>query len=64
MYIYHGTRCAIDDFDKGATPPPLCCLHPLCQLRMLWSTPGPEHMPKRMSERLPDRMSEHMTERM
>ena len=28
----------------------------LCQLRMLWGTPGPEHM----SDRIPDRMPEWM----
>ena len=41
---------------------------PYRQFRMLWGTPGPEHMsdrmPERLPDRMPDRMSEHMSDRM
>ena len=45
-------------------PPPLCCLDLLCQLWMLWTTPGPEpntcqECQIEMSEYVPDRMSEY-----
>ena len=43
-------------------PPPSPLL--LCQLRMLWATPGPEQMPERMSDRILDRMSEYMSNNM